>query len=89
MRKDPKARILSSSPAFSRARASAAAGEAKLEQLKKQARREAAGVGADAVIIAVDSASAGPQMGVYEEPELFLSALAIKYVTAASTPTAK
>ena len=70
-------------------RVSASAGEAKLEQLKIQARKQAAAIGADAVIIAVDSASAGPQMGVYEEPELFLSALAIKYVTAASTPTAK
>jgi hypothetical protein len=70
-------------------RVSAASGGAKLEQLKSQARRQAAGIGADAVIIAVESASAGPQLGVYEEPELFISALAIKYVTVASTPSAK
>lgn len=70
-------------------RVSAAAGQDKLEQMKLRARKQAADIGADGVIMAVDSASSGPQMGVYEEPELYLSALAIKYVTAASTPTAK
>jgi hypothetical protein len=70
-------------------RVSAATGQARLEQLKRQARKQAAAIGADGVIMTIDSASAGPQMGVYEEPELYLSALAIKYVTAASTPTAK
>lgn len=70
-------------------RVGAASGQAKLESLKARARRQAAEMGADAVIISVDSASSGPQMGVYEEPELFVSALAIKYVTAVSTPSAK
>jgi len=70
-------------------RVSASTGQARLEALKAQARRQAAAIGADAVILAVDSAASGPQMGVYEEPELFLSALAIKYVTEASTRTAK
>lgn len=70
-------------------RVPARGGEAKLETLKAQARRQAAEMGADAVIVAVDSASSGPQLGVYEEPELFVSALAIKYVVENSTPAAK
>lgn len=70
-------------------RVPAAGGEARLEAMKRQARRQAAAIGADAVILTVDSASSGPQLGVYEEPELYLSALAIKYVTEPSTPTAK
>lgn len=70
-------------------RVSAETGAAKLEKLKLQARKKAAEIGADGVIMAVDSAPAGPRMGEYQEPELFLSALAIKYVTAPSTPTAK
>lgn len=63
--------------------------EDKLEGLKLQARKRAAGLGADAVIMTVDSASSGPEMGVYQEPELYLSALAIKYVTEVSTPSSK
>ncbi|OGR42730.1 MAG: hypothetical protein A2X35_01920 [Elusimicrobia bacterium GWA2_61_42] len=70
-------------------RVSAETGQAELEKLKLQARKSAASMGADAVIIAVDSVESGPQMGVYQEPELYISALAIKYVTSASTPTAK
>ncbi|HCC47294.1 MAG TPA: hypothetical protein DEQ38_04145 [Elusimicrobia bacterium] len=70
-------------------RVSAAAGQARLDSLRLQARKRAAAMGADAVIVTVDSAASGPQMGVYEEPELYLSALAIKYVTEASTSTAK
>jgi hypothetical protein len=70
-------------------RVSASAGPDRLKALKLQARKQAAAIGADAVILAVDSAAAGPQLGVYEEPELFLSALAIKYVTETSTPAAK
>lgn len=61
----------------------------KLEGLKLEARKKAAGFGADALIMAVDSAPSGPEMGVYQEPELYLSALAIKYVTEVSTPAAK
>ncbi len=70
-------------------RVSAETGPESLEKLKLRARQRAAELGADGVIITLDSASAGPQMGVYEEPELYLSALAIKYVTAVSTPSAK
>lgn len=70
-------------------RVSAETGQAELERIKKQARRNAAEMGADAVILTVDSVPTGPQMGVYQEAELFLSALAIKYVTDVSTPSAK
>ena len=70
-------------------RVGARSSEEKLEGLKLQARKSAAGLGADAVIMTVDSASSGPEMGVYQEPELYLSALAIKYVTEVSTPSAK
>ena len=70
-------------------RVSAEGSAEKLEALKLQARKQAARIGADGVIITVNSATAGPQMGVYQAPELYLSALAIKYVTAVSTPSAK
>lgn len=70
-------------------RVSAEAGKARLERLKTATRKAAADMGADAVIITVDSVVDDPRMGVYQEPELYLSALAIKYVTAFSTPTAK
>ena len=66
-------------------RISAEGGSERLEKLKLQARKKAAELGADGVIMTVDSASAGPQLGVYQEPEIYLSALAIKYVTAVST----
>lgn len=70
-------------------RVSAVSGQAELERLKRLARKQAAAMGADALILTVDSAASGPRMGVYEEPELYLSGLAIKYVNAVSTPTAK
>jgi len=68
---------------------SAETGQARLEKLKQQARLQAAEIGADGVIITVDSVATGPSMGVYQEPQLFVSALAIKYVTAVSTSPAK
>ncbi|MCM2266753.1 MAG: hypothetical protein NDI60_03160 [Elusimicrobiales bacterium] len=67
----------------------AADGGPEVARLKARARRAAAAMGADGVIVTVDSAVAGPQLGVYQEPEIFVSALAIKYVTAVSTPAAK
>lgn len=70
-------------------RVSAETGQGRLERMKDQARRQAAAIGADGVILAVDSVATGPSMGVYQEPELFLSALAIKYVAEVSTPAAK
>ncbi len=70
-------------------RVGAKAGAEKLESLKLEARKKAAELGADALIMAVDAVPTGPEMGVYQEPEVYLSALAIKYVTAVSTPPAK
>lgn len=64
-------------------------GAERLDGLKLQVRKKAAELGADAVIIAVEQVPTGPEMGVYQEPELYLSALAIKYVTAVSTPSAQ
>ncbi len=68
---------------------SAETGQGRLERLKQLTRLRAADMGADGVIISVDAVDSGPQMGVYQEPELFVSALAIKYVTAVSTSAAK
>lgn len=70
-------------------RVGAKSGEKRLEALKLEARKKAAEIGADGVILTVNSVPSGPEMGVYQEPELYLSALAIKYVTAVSTPPAK
>lgn len=70
-------------------RLSARAGAAKAEGLKLKARKAAADMGADGVIISLDAVESGVQMGVYQEPEVYISALAIKYVTAVSTPAAK
>ncbi len=70
-------------------RVSAKTGEDAIDGLKLQVRKRAAELGADGVILTVDSAPSGPQMGVYQEPEIYLSALAIKYVTEVSTPSAK
>ena len=61
----------------------------RLEKITRAARKSAASMGADGVIIAVDSVPTATQMGEFQEPEIFLSALAIKYVTTVSTPTAK
>lgn len=66
-------------------RVSSASGQREMERMKTQARRQAAAMGADAVIIAVDQADSGPAMGQYVEPEMYLSALAIKYVVNVST----
>ncbi len=68
---------------------SAETGDRELEKMKLQARKQAAAMGADGVIVTVDSAVSGPDMGVYQEPEVFVSALAVKYVTEDSTPTAR
>jgi hypothetical protein len=60
-----------------------------MERMKAEARELAASMGADGVIIAVDTAVTDPQLGEYQEPEMYLSALAIKYVTVTSTAAAK
>jgi hypothetical protein len=61
----------------------------RLEKLTLEARKSAASMGADGVIITISPVPAAPQMGEFQEPEVYLSALAIKYVTTVSTPTAK
>ncbi|MCX5784755.1 MAG: hypothetical protein NTX59_03610 [Elusimicrobia bacterium] len=60
-----------------------------IEQRKIKARKMAAEIGADAIIITMESVASGPEMGVYQAPEVYLSALAIKYVTVVSTATQK
>jgi len=70
-------------------RLSAQASDGAINRLKLRARKAAASMGADGVILTVDSGETGPQMGVYQEPEIYVSALAIKYVTATSSTTAK
>ena len=70
-------------------RVGAASGAEKMEKLMLRARKEAAALGADGIIITVNPGKTAPEMGVYQEPEIYLSALAIKYVTAVSTPSAK
>ena len=60
-------------------------------ELQKQilaARKIAATAGADGVIIGVEGAEGGPAAG-YGREELYVSALAIKYVTHTSTNTGK
>jgi len=70
-------------------RVRAAGSEREMERMKAQARREAAAMGADGVIMSVDTAASGPDLGQYQESEVFVSALAFKYVATASTPIAK
>ena len=68
---------------------SAQTSQESIDKLKLAARKSAAAMGADGVIIAISPVEAAPQMGEFQEPEIYLSALAIKYVTTVSTPTAK
>ena len=62
---------------------------ANIEQKKLKARKMAAEIGADAIIIAMEPVASGPEMGVYQTPEVYLSALAIKYVASVSTAVQK
>jgi hypothetical protein len=63
--------------------------EDSLKRIELAARKSAAAMGADGVIVTINSAQASPQIGEFQEPEIYLSALAIKYVTTVSTPVAK
>lgn len=56
-----------------------------LDRQKKMARKMAAEIGADGLIIGEETVMGGHQLGVYQEPETFISALAFKYVTDIST----
>lgn len=59
--------------------------KAALERQKKEARKLAAGAGADGIIVVEETTMPGSQPGVYQEPETYISALAFKYVTDIST----
>jgi hypothetical protein len=56
-----------------------------IERQKKEARKLAAGAGADGIIIGEETTMPGSQLGIYQEPETYISALAFKYVTDIST----
>ena len=62
-----------------------ASDKAGLNRQKKMARKLAAGIGADGLIIGEETAMQDPLLGVYQEPETFISALAFKYVANIST----
>ena len=49
------------------------------------ARKLAAGAGADGVIIAEETTMVDPRLGLYQEPENYISALAFKYAADIST----
>lgn len=63
-------------------------GSHKIQKHLKQARAEAARMGADAVILSVEPGADDRRLEVRAEPEVFVSGLAIKYVPDA-TPSAK
>jgi len=56
-----------------------------IESQKKKARKLAAGIGADGIIITEETTTSDSRLGVYQEPENYISALAFKYVTDVST----
>ena len=60
-----------------------------MEKQRFSARKMAAKAGADGLIIAMEPIDSGLRMGVYEEPEVCLSALAVKYAADVSTVSQK
>ncbi|MBI4803503.1 MAG: hypothetical protein HY796_13365 [Elusimicrobia bacterium] len=56
---------------------------------KKQARIMAAEIGADGLILTEETVKGDPQIGVYQEPEVYISALAFKYAADISTAPQK
>ena len=65
------------------------AGSGEIEKHKRQAREEAARMGADALILVVEAASDDGQLEVRSDPEVFISGLAVKYVPDAKPPENK
>jgi len=59
--------------------------EAAGSRLEKSARKLSAGMGADGVIIGEETIMAEPGLGVYQESETYISALAFKYAADIST----
>lgn len=59
-----------------------------IDGARKQARRMAAEVGADGLIVMEEAVRQDAELGVYQEPEVFISALAFKYAANVSTAAA-
>ena len=59
--------------------------KAAIERQKKAARKLAGEAGADGIIIGEETTMPDSQLGSYEDPETYVSALAFKYVTDIST----
>lgn len=62
---------------------------ARITKHKVMARKMAAEIGADGLILTMSEVAADPRLGVYQEPQVYLSALAFKYVTDISTAAQK
>jgi len=56
---------------------------------RKQARIMAAEIGADGLILMEETVKGETQLGVYQEPEVYISALAFKYAADISTAPQK
>lgn len=61
------------------------AGSPKIEKLKGDARKAAAKMGADALILVVDPVVDDNPLDVRQDPEVFVTGLAIKYAAKIST----
>lgn len=59
-----------------------------IDGARKEARRMAAEIGADGLIVNEEEVRQDAELGVYQEPEVFISALAFKYAANVSTSTA-
>lgn len=60
-----------------------------MERQKLKARKMAAKAGADGLIVAVETVEAESRSGVYQEQEVYLSALAVKYIADVSSAPQK
>ena len=56
-----------------------------MERQKFKARKMAAKAGADGLIVSVGTVESGSRFGVVQEQEVYLSALAVKYITDVSS----
>lgn len=64
-------------------------GSKEIEKHKRAARAEAARMGADGVILIVEPAADDNRLDINQEPEVYLSGLAIKYAANVSTSAAQ
>lgn len=58
-----------------------------IDGVKKQARKMASEIGADGLIVMEEAVRQDAELGVYQEPEVYISALAFKYAANVSTST--